>query len=113
MNKGPNQSTAAIELIKAERLRQIHDLGHSDYTDSQYRDSELALAAICYAEAVAEPDASAKTMDKSRSSYAWPWDEEYWRPSADPIRNLIKAGALIAAEIDRRLRRRLQKKEAA
>lgn len=32
---------------------------------------------------------------------AWPWDASWWKPSADPIRNLVKAGALIAAEIDR------------
>lgn len=35
------------------------------------------------------------------SSPDWPWDEEWWKPSLDPIRNLEKAGALIAAEIDR------------
>lgn len=31
----------------------------------------------------------------------WPWDMKWWKPSKDPIKNLIKAGALIAAEIDR------------
>ena len=31
----------------------------------------------------------------------WPWDESWWKPSNDSIRNLVKAGALIAAEIDR------------
>ena len=31
----------------------------------------------------------------------WPWDKKWWKPSDDPIKNLIKAGALIAAEIDR------------
>lgn len=34
---------------------------------------------------------------------AWPWMQSAFKPSADPIRNLEKAGALIAAEIDRRL----------
>jgi hypothetical protein len=32
---------------------------------------------------------------------AWPWDKERWKPSMDPKRNLVKAGALIAAELDR------------
>jgi len=32
---------------------------------------------------------------------AWPWEWDQWKPSLDPIRNLEKAGALIAAEIDR------------
>jgi hypothetical protein len=35
----------------------------------------------------------------------WPWDPSWWKPSPDPIRNLVKAGALIAAEIDRLQRR--------
>ena len=30
----------------------------------------------------------------------WPWDRS-WKPSADPIRNLGRARALSAAEIDR------------
>lgn len=38
---------------------------------------------------------------------AWPWDKEWWKPSKDQVRNLVKAGALIAAEIDR-----LQRKES-
>jgi hypothetical protein len=31
----------------------------------------------------------------------WPWDAKWWKPSVDHVRNLVKAGALIAAEIDR------------
>lgn len=31
----------------------------------------------------------------------WPWAPEAWKPDPDPVRNLVKAGALIAAEIDR------------
>jgi hypothetical protein len=31
----------------------------------------------------------------------WPWEGEWWKPSTDPVRNLVKAGALIASEIDR------------
>jgi hypothetical protein len=36
----------------------------------------------------------------------WPWEPEAWRPSEDRIRNLIKAAALIVAEVER-LQRRL------
>lgn len=40
----------------------------------------------------------------------WPWDPRLWKPTPDDrIRELVKAGALIAAEIDRRL----AEKEAA
>lgn len=31
----------------------------------------------------------------------WPFDPPSWKPGADRIRELVKAGALIAAEIDR------------
>ena len=30
----------------------------------------------------------------------WPWEPEAWKPTY-PVRDLVKAGALIAAEIDR------------
>jgi hypothetical protein len=32
----------------------------------------------------------------------WPWAERFWKPTPDDrVRELVKAGALIAAEIDR------------
>ena len=31
----------------------------------------------------------------------WPFEDAAWKPSHDPVKNLVKAGALIAAEIDR------------
>jgi len=40
--------------------------------------------------------------------FTWPWEASWWKPSDDPIRNLAKAGALIAAEIDR-----LQRKQGS
>lgn len=91
---------SGIALIRAERERQ-RKIGHSALSDDDYRESQLVLAAMSYAAVVANPDESAESMDKSGSTADWPWDAEYWRPSADPIRNLVKAGALIAAEIDR------------
>lgn len=36
--------------------------------------------------------------------FPWPWATDWWKPSDDPITNLVRAGALIAAEIDRLLR---------
>ena len=38
--------------------------------------------------------------------YLWPWRPSWWKPTPDDrVRELVKTGALIAAEIDR-LRRR-------
>jgi hypothetical protein len=32
--------------------------------------------------------------------WPWPWASRYWKPDADRVRELEKAGALIAAAID-------------
>lgn len=89
------------ERIAAERRRQVevegydaeHDRGHAD---------ELAKAGACYAAHEHMPfrimtgDGWAKTVPTG-----WPWDGTYWRPTPDDrIRELVKAGALIAAAID-------------
>ena len=55
----------------------------------------MAVAAACYA-------LPAWCRGRTRR---WPWDDEWWKPTPDDrIRELVKAGALIAAEIDRLLR---------
>jgi len=80
--------TEGVRLIEAERQRQINcegwSLGHDDHDEG-----ELAKAAACYA------------ID---SNFSWPWDFKYWKPGGGRIRQLTKAGALIAAEIERLLR---------
>lgn len=40
-------------------------------------------------------------VNPSTTNPRWPWAREDWKPDENPIRNLVKAGALIAAEIDR------------
>ena len=78
-----------IELIAAERKRQVEVEGFTTERDVKlYPTGQLVAAALCYADA---------PFWHSR----WPWSSDWWKPSTDPIRNLVKAGALIAAEIDR------------
>ena len=90
-----------LELIIAERERQITQEGWSKERDAaEHQNGELAMAAACYAfDAVALP-----TIDAKRFVFDnWPWSRKWWKPTPDdPIRQLTKAGALIAAEIDRR-----------
>lgn len=84
------------ERIKRERIRQIHEEGRRTEDDmDNHQHGELARAADCYIQA---------TLGGPRFStpYNWPWDNEWWKPASD-VRMLVKAGALIAAEIDRRL----------
>ena len=94
----PTVSPEAMMIIK-ERQRQITEEGYDTAHDDEHMRGELAIAAICYAQAARE---NSPTM----SSW-WPWELKYWKPcpkdstSVDRERCLVKAGALIYAEIDR------------
>lgn len=84
----------AIELISDERQRQIQVEGHTLEHDNHHTKSELSVAAACYA------------MSYLNSSGAippiWPWSANWWKPTPNNrVRELVKAGALIVAEIER------------
>jgi hypothetical protein len=79
-----------VELIAAERQRQVEAEGWTTEHDDGHYYGELAQAAACYAR-----------FDVSRAA-TWPWAVEWWKPTpGNRVRELVKAGALIAAEIDR------------
>ncbi len=84
-----------IEQIADERKRQIEVEGWTPNHDAIHIYGELAKAAACYA--VYHTDAEVVEGDDD----AWPWAEEWDKRGEDHHRNLVKAGALIAAEIDR------------
>ena len=92
---------SGVELIAAERLRQVHEEGYSARHDDEHEnDEQLAQAAACYA-----LPGRLRDYDHFKGVRGWPWDKKYWKPRADNrVAELIKAGALIAAEIDRLLR---------
>lgn len=91
------------EMIAAERQRQIAEEGWTPEHDSEeHGDGDLAFAAICYA----QPEEDRQV--ENGLPFYWPW-EDSWKPTPnDRIRELVKAGALIAAEIDR-LQRQAEK----
>lgn len=89
-----------LELIADERKRQIEVEGWTPEHDDTHTDGALAQAGACYAMA-AHYQASGWSPDRLLSLTPFPWEREWWKPSVDPVRNLAKAGALIAAEIDR------------
>lgn len=96
-------------LIAAERERQVSKEGWTaDHDDYEHAASELTEAAMSYAEAAAKQLNMGKRAVVDDTPDSWPWDAKWWKPSADPVRNLVKAGALIAAEIDRRQRAAMQ-----
>lgn len=81
--------------IAAERQRQIDAEGWTPEHDDEHWMGEMIDAAIWYADNAAGGDLAADGALPS-----WPWAAGDWKPS-DPRRNLVRAGALIAAEIDR------------
>lgn len=94
-----------LELIAAERKRQVEKEGWTAEHDDKHVGEELALAAAAYA--IPEKDRDYEIGDHLNDR-PYPWPTEWWtwwKPCPDNrIRELVKAGALIAAEIDRRLR---------
>jgi hypothetical protein len=104
--------------IAAERQRQITAEGWTPDHDDEHEDGELAWAAVCYAaprpvfRTLAHPCANEVYADPWPHSWARKWDKRprtmaaTLRPPtlAERIRMLEKAGALLAAEIDRLLR---------
>ncbi len=93
------------ELIAAERQRQIESEGWTHEHDDEHQMGEIAIAAACYAlpeiERVESLGCHEPEYGGDGSPLIWPWGG-YWKPTPnDRVRELVKAGALIAAEIDR------------
>ena len=76
--------------VLSERRRQIEAEGWTPEHDDHHLPNELSLAAASYV-CADEGDAPPAI---------WPWDWSWWKPK-DRRRNLVKAAALILAEIER------------
>ncbi|KPR55654.1 hypothetical protein AN672_10470 [Citrobacter freundii] len=79
----------ATSDVLAERQRQTSVKGYTTQQDDTYIEGELAAAAISYIEPLAAEE-------------YWPadWHDDSFKPS-DYRRNLVKACALLIAEIER------------
>lgn len=104
-----------IDLIAEERQRQINN-GYDSNHDMHHDFRELVQAAITYMGAAFLPTKSKEIGNSNESAISWhednepwelkyikldwPWEEESFKPTT-PLQDLIKAGALIAAAIDR------------
>lgn len=91
-----------VKRIAAERQRQIEKEGWTPEHDDDHEHGELAVAAAWYA--VHGTDAIIEYPHDAPEGSGWPWGAQWCKPE-DTVRNLERAGALIAAEIDRLLRR--------
>lgn len=104
-----------IDLIAEERQKQINN-GYDSNHDSQHDFSELVSAAKTYIDAailtvkseeIGNSDEASISWHKDNEPFEWkdlklewPWEEETFKPTTS-LKDLIKAGALIAAAIDR------------
>jgi hypothetical protein len=91
--------TDGVQMIADERQRQIEVEGWDAEHDRGQAD-EIASAGACYAlPPVVREDT--RIPFNSPTPLLWPWDDKWWKPTpGDRIRELVKAGALIAAAID-------------
>jgi hypothetical protein len=91
----------ALDEIAAERRRQIDAEGWTPEHDDEHSDRELAAAAAAYAYAAGVDDQERDVFIGGRIvPRRWPWSLDWWKPSTRR-RDLIKAAALIVAEIER------------
>lgn len=91
----------AAQDVIAERERQVNAEGWTPEHDDKHDGCELAAAAACYA------------VGSRALTYAgaqiWPWHHHWWKFNGDYRRSLVKAAALLLAEIERIDRKELSK----
>lgn len=97
---------AALDIIR-ERRRQILDEGFAAWRDDEYRDGQLSFAAACYA--LVDARHTSPQLVAIIIQAIWPWNWRLWKPRT-PEENLIRAGALILAELERLYRARAAQK---
>lgn len=88
----PDLSAAGRDVL-AERRRQVSAEGWTPQHDDNCTKYELPWAAVCYA-------LTHNMTTPTNLPASWPWAGKWWKPTTER-RNLIKAGALILAEIER------------
>lgn len=89
-------NSKAIQDVIDERQRQINVHGYvASHDDDENQIGQLAIAGACYA-----GNAGGFDWIGGWPGEIWPWDKAFWKPST-PRHDLVKAAALIIAEIER------------
>lgn len=86
---------SGVDDIASERRRQVSEEGWTPAHDDQHTRGELEHAAVTYLIHGAGSHAPLRTPP-----LRWPWAAKWWKPK-NRRADLVRAGALIAAEIDR------------
>lgn len=110
-----DKMTKAAADVLAERKRQINAEGWTAEHDDQHASDDLALAAACYAlpdthrevfprkdprEVGRSEGESITVYDDVLCPHLWPWHGGWWKPK-DRRSDLVRAAALLLAEIER------------
>ena len=90
--QGVKSLSNAVQSVISERQRQQSVEGWTPEHDDEHTEGEMAEAAACYAMFANNQGFSVPGL--------WPWAREWWKQSGQR-RDLVKAGALILAEIER------------
>lgn len=92
----------AVQAIAAERRRQIEKEGWLPEHDDTHVNGELAQAAAAYTLGLYAVTGAVQSGKKFLpwAKTLWPWDLKWWKPK-DREHDLVKAGALIVAELER------------
>lgn len=95
---------AGLAMIMHERWGQVQERCYTPERDDGYTEAQLWNAAHAYLSTIGSYDMgeTPTIIAKDPPDY-WPWAAEHWKPKG-AIEDLVRAGALIAAEITRRIR---------
>lgn len=98
-----------LDLIKAERRRQITKKKWTAKNDDGHVDCCLAVAARCYQRCAFFQINCGKVPNEFSAAFDfapknWPWEPHWFKLGRTAIRTLVKAGALFRAEVDRLMR---------
>lgn len=103
----------ALADIALERQRQIDAEGFVPEHDDRYQDESLAVAAACYVLApihqmpsIIQHRQEGEVETRYEVPRHWPWNPRWWKPGPVILkgwrrRHLVKAAALLVAEIER------------
>lgn len=97
-------ASGAAQDVLAERQRQVTAEGWTPAHDDTHDNNEMAFAAACYAFHAAAASWDLEDCGTEYDSHPapknWPWEPEWWKPKSARS-DLVRAGALILAEIER------------
>lgn len=92
--------TDAARDVLAERSRQVEAEGWTPEHDDEHRDHSMAIAAACYSLADVRAALAVETV-RVDELWLWTgWDSSWFKPK-DKRRNMVRAAALLLAEIER------------